>query len=306
MNLQQAEFIDRTRCINCQSTKLSEVARGNFADQPLAGFIASDPWGENPAPFLESAYWILSRCEDCGQMFHSHVLNEEWNERRFSKWMSAAAIHEFESRLGPAVVRRFDTAVSHVTHILRIQKLTKTCRSKDDAVRILDFGCGFGDFIEACIHFGFDACGIDRSAGRRADASMPIFSSFAELDQSKKFHTITAFEVMEHLDNPSDVLAQLATFLVDDGILVLETPDCSGVHDIKSLYEFRKIDPLEHINAFTHHTLKSLAERRGFVCIDRGPGYVTADTKRAGKRFARHLLRRDGKSTQLYFRKKVH
>ena len=301
-HFQQAEFIERAECINCGSTSLAELARGNFSDQPLRGFIADDPWGENPTPFLKSAFWVLSKCNECTQVFHKRVLNEEWNERRFTKWMSADAIRAFEARLGPMTERRFLSATNHVNHILRIERLTRQTRRQDEAVRLLDFGCGFGEFLEACHHFGFDACGVDRSVGRRDGASVKVFPHLENLPQ-KQFHAITMFEVLEHLDHPSQMLEQLSTYLIDGGLLILETPDCSGVTDIKSLYDFRKIDPLEHINAFVHDTLKSIAERQGFRQIGRGPSYVTAETRRVIKRFAKHALRRDGKSTQLYFLK---
>jgi hypothetical protein len=85
--------------------------------------------------------------------------------------------------------------------------------------------------------------------------------------------------------------------------LILETPDCQSVTDIKTRADYDKVHPLEHINAFTHDTLMSIAKRNGFQRIDRGPAHVTAERARVIKREAKHLLRRDGKSTQLYFRK---
>jgi hypothetical protein len=58
---------------------------------------------------------------------------------------------------------------------------------------------------------------------------------------------------------------------------------------------------MEHINAFTHETLRSLFERCGFRMIDRGPAHVTTDFIRVAKTQARHLLKRGERSTQLYF-----
>jgi hypothetical protein len=57
----QAEFIERTTCINCNSSQLAEISRGRYSDQPLAGFLDADPWGESPMPYLQSAEWILVR-----------------------------------------------------------------------------------------------------------------------------------------------------------------------------------------------------------------------------------------------------
>jgi 2-polyprenyl-3-methyl-5-hydroxy-6-metoxy-1,4-benzoquinol methylase len=114
---------------------------------------------------------------------------------------------------------------------------------------------------------------------------------------------VTLFEGLEHLDEPAQVLEQLAALLVRGGILVLETPDCRGVTAIRTRRDYLKVHPLEHINAFTHRTLKSIAERRGFACIGRGAAHVHTDRVRVLRTEAKHLLRRDGRSTELYFRK---
>jgi|GEM_PF-6433941 len=298
----QAEFAERTSCINCGGSHLTELSRGAYRDQPLAGFLAADPWGENPMPFLQNATWSLVRCDDCAQVFQKRILTDAWNERRFSQWMSTDAIRAFEEKLGPAFPREFGAAARHVEHVLRIEKLTRPVRQSGEAVRILDFGCGFGGFLEACAHFGFEASGVDRAPARRDASSVKIMPSLPPAG-GPPYHAITLFEVLEHVDAPSDILAALSERLIKGGILVLETPDCAGVTNIKTRDDYLKIHPLEHINAFTHGTLKSIAARNGFTLISRGPALVTENPLRAAKTLARERLGRAESSTQLYFRK---
>ncbi len=299
----QAEFIERKQCINCTSTRLTEISHGRFADQPLASFIQGDPWGESPMPYLQEAEWALVQCLDCQQMFHRRILNAEWNDRRFTNWMSASAIEEFEKRRGissPSMI--FDRARDHIEHVLRIERLTRSIRNQLP-IRLLDFGCGFGDFLSVCERFGFKAVGVDRALPRIEEAVVKVHSSLDELGGTEPFHAITLFEVLEHLEEPAFILAQLARRLMPGGLLILETPNCEGVSGIKTHEDYDKVHPLEHINAFTHKTLKSIAERQGFHCIKRGPAYVTAERGRVFKRDAKHLLGRDGISTRLYFRR---
>jgi 2-polyprenyl-3-methyl-5-hydroxy-6-metoxy-1,4-benzoquinol methylase len=298
--VEQAQFIERNACINCGSSNLADIAEGSFIEDPILGFLNSDPWGEHPLPFLQSATWHLTKCRECNQIFHRNVLNAEWNERRFTKWMSADAIVEFENRLGPRFQRAFQTATGHVEHIFRIEALTRTIRNSEP-VRLLDFGCGFGSFLETSARFGFEIFGVDRSVGRRSKASISIASSLDEL--SGKFHAITLFEVLEHLDAPIDILKQLAPLVLPGGVLVLETPDCEGLTGINTGRDFRLADPLEHINCFTHDTLKSIVKRAGFKHIKKPTAFATSEPLRATKRFAKYILGKEGRSTQLYFRK---
>lgn len=298
----QARFIDRRACINCRSESLAEVAGGRYVDQPLLSYLESDPWGQSPIPYLQDARWSFVRCNACTQLFHRYVLDAEWNEIRFSRWMSAEAIASFEERIGadtPAA--RFEHERHWVRHVLQIENATRSIR--DGAIKLLDFGCGYGVFVGTCNQFGFEAVGVDRSAARAQGASGLIHASLAEVADRAPFHAITLFEVLEHLDQPADVLSTLGKLLVPGGILVLETPDCAGVTGIVSRDDYLKIHPLDHINAFTNGTLNSIARRSGFTPCRVAPAYVTSDLVSVAKLAARSMLRKDRASTQLYFRK---
>jgi hypothetical protein len=306
LSIPAAEFIDRTKCINCGSTNFKELSRGRFSDQPLKGFIEADPSGEDIRPYFESAEWSLVKCSDCTQVFHRRILTDAWNEKRFTDWMTAEAIKVFEDRSSTSVpTRKFEAARNHIKHILRIEKLTREIKSRDEPLRLLDFGSGWGEFVAACQLFGFSAVGVDRSKPRAEESAVKIFPSVRAIGATEKFHVITLFETLEHLDDPSGVLKELSATIVQRGVLILETPDCTGVTDIKSRSDYLKVHPLEHINAFTRDTLISIARRNGFELISKGPSFVTADIMRVAKLMTNHLLGGDEKTTQLYFRKIV-
>jgi 2-polyprenyl-3-methyl-5-hydroxy-6-metoxy-1,4-benzoquinol methylase len=300
--IEEAVFIERQKCINCGSANLVELSRGRYSDQPLARFLAEHKWAEDPLSHLQSATWLLVRCSECSQVFHRKILNDQWSERCLTKWINTRATNGMGDPSSSDFQTRFSQAKFVIEHILRIEKLTRDIRGGSDAVRLLDFGCGFDHFFEACEHFGFDVVGIDRSIGRNTPACPNLHSSLSEISKSAKFHAITLFETLQTLEKPSDTLGELSAYLVPGGILVLETPDCAGVSEIKTEQDYRVIKPLTHINAFTHQTLKSIAERNGFRLIPRGAAFVASELDRVLKRAVRHTLRREGASTHLYFR----
>lgn len=297
--MEKAEFVERPGCINCGESEHDVVAEGTYSDEPLRGFLDADPWGVNPLPFLEGRPWSLRRCKSCNQMYHGLILNLEWNARRFAEWMSTDAIAEFDSRSGK---READTQLrvgaDRVAHALRIRKLVG---DGTRPIRLLDFGCGWAEFVQQCKLMGFDAVGVDRSAPRAAAAVVKIHASLD--DVSGDFDVVTLFETLEHLDDPADTVAQLHGRLRSGGLLILETPDCEGLTGISDHNEYRLAHPLEHINCFTNETLTSIAERRGFKRIAKPAVHVAADLKRVAKDIAKKGLGRLDSSTQLYFRK---
>jgi 2-polyprenyl-3-methyl-5-hydroxy-6-metoxy-1,4-benzoquinol methylase len=121
---------------------------------------------------------------------------------------------------------------------------------------------------------------------------------------SKFFHVASMFEVLEHLADPLFTLRSISDLVIPGGVLILETPDCSGVEDIQSKKDYRAIHPLSHINAFTPASLRKIAESVGFIFINSGVAHVTCDLKRVIKTEGKRAL---GKfinpTTQQYFRK---
>lgn len=294
---ERARFLERTACIACGSANFAELSRGRFDEGAVGDFIGSDPWGEHPAPFLAGLPWSYVRCE-CGQAFHRYILDSEWNERRFSRWMSQGAIAAFEQQYDTPE-HRFETGADHASHVVRIEALTR--RIRNGRVRVLDFGCGYGEFLAMCALFGFDPVGVDRSAAKRSNGVFPILARVDDVEGT--FHALTLFEVLEHLDDPRAILHQLSRLLVPGGVLVLETPDCTGVAGIESRDDYLKIHPLEHINGYTPETLQAFAERLGFVRITPPAAYVTSDLIKVAKQYAKQVGKLGMKRTEQYFRK---
>lgn len=301
---ERAKFIDRGQCVACGSSRLEELVSRPFDGDLTGDFIAGDPWGENPAPFLQGASWSLAKCTDCGMVFHRRVLDDEWNERRFSRWMTEEAIRSFESRFTTSMTRYWE-ATRNVTHALGLELLTRPLRG-EQRLKVLDFGCGYGGFVAMCNLFGFDACGVDRSAAKRDNNhSNAIHAEIDDIAHLAPFHALTLFQVLEHLNQPRELMQVLSGLLAQGGILILETPDCTGVEDIQSRTDFDKIHPLDHLNAFTPATLKSFAARLGFDVIARPATVVAAGATPIARRAIRSTLAPlQRPTTEFYFRKR--
>jgi SAM-dependent methyltransferase len=298
-----ATFIERSACISCGGGELEQLSEGPFDGGPVGRFIAEDPWGEHPAPFLRGRRGSYVACRDCGMSFHRYILSPEWNERRFSKWMSQEAIEEFE-RPYRTPDHVFLKAAGNTADVLQIEQLTRPVRGKGP-VRLLDFGCGYGAFLSMCSLYGFESCGVDRSSAKRDNACFArIFAEIEEAETLAPFHALTLFEVLEHLDDPRGLMQRLSGLLVEGGLLVLQTPDCTGVRGIETRQDYNRIHPLEHINGFTPETLNGFAGRLGFAAVSIPYSCVTGDPKKIARTVAKRLVSPLLKpTTRMYFRK---
>ncbi|MCW4000706.1 MAG: class I SAM-dependent methyltransferase [Candidatus Bathyarchaeota archaeon] len=107
----------------------------------------------------------------------------------------------------------------------------------------LDIGCNTGIMAEAIESSGYTYIGLDISKDAistchdcnlyrhlmLADATSPPFRSC--------FSLITALEIIEHLDNPEIFLDRLANLLVDNGYLLISTPNRLSLEGAKGKLE---------------------------------------------------------------------
>ena len=91
---------------------------------------------------------------------------------------------------------------------------------------ILDFGCGKGDFIRLTQTISKKSIGLELNNENREyliNSGITCIKSLSELNDDK-FDLITLNHVLEHLNDPINILVDLQKYLKDDGIIVIEVP----------------------------------------------------------------------------------
>lgn len=130
--------------------------------------------------------------------------------------------------------------------------------------KLLDFGCGKGQFCELALQSGFDAYGFDvaeQLVHLGQEWGLPLHTG--ELDpflfKHGPFDMIHSDQVFEHLIDPLDILLQLNTALKTEGILCISVPLRQSF-----LHEYRFI---EHLSYFSENSLVTLLKRGGFKIL---------------------------------------
>ena len=289
MSAQRAVFVDRERCIACHASAFDTLSAGRYADEPLRGILASQPWGEHPLPFVEHERWRYVCCRACGQRFHQRILDPTWMRRLYASWETQEAMTTFVEATSTAA-ERAERGAHFVGHALRLQHLL----AARPAPRVLDFGCGHGEFVAICRALGLHAHGVDWAEDRRDHGVVHIHPSLQALRadgaQGSGFDAVVLFEVLEHLTDPRATLEQLALLMTPGATLVLETPDTSAVTGLRSFEDYLAIAPLGHINGFTPASLRAIARRTGFHAVVPPPVWVADTWRGAVRQSVRNLL----------------
>ena len=95
--------------------------------------------------------------------------------------------------------------------------------------RLLDVGCGKGQFVQAARTRGFDAWGVELDAGACAYArnhftlATVLNGSLDHPDLPREFDVVTLWDVIEHVPDPVGILKQSLGRLRPGGLIVVRT-----------------------------------------------------------------------------------
>lgn len=137
---------------------------------------------------------------------------------------------------------------------------------------LLDFGCGWGFFLEDARTAGWSVQGLEPLPGHgvyaRGRLGLPVVTDTLQDDtfEQGRFDVVTAFQVFEHLPDPAAELRKIRRLLREDGLLLVEVPNIAtpAVHVLRGRH--RHFVP-DHLWFFSPGTLSALMERHGFEVI---------------------------------------
>jgi 2-polyprenyl-3-methyl-5-hydroxy-6-metoxy-1,4-benzoquinol methylase len=136
--------------------------------------------------------------------------------------------------------------------------------------KLLDVGCGNGQFLAKMQNLGWEAMGIepDVQAAQVAQKQFGVPVIMINLEKAglpdNYFDVVTMNHVIEHLDDPINSLQECQRILKPRGKLILLSPNINSLGH-KIFREFwLGIDPPRHFYLYSLQTLKACIEKVGF------------------------------------------
>ena len=152
------------------------------------------------------------------------------------------------------------------------QAWVKDVRPLASGKRLLDVGCGNGQFLQIVTEDGYDCEGIELSAEAvehcRALGLHASTTNFLTGIFEHPFNIITMWDVVEHLHDPKRFIERSRELLSPGGLLVLKIPgfELGAMAAVRVVPRLAKslLGAPDHVQYFNHRSLTTLLERTGF------------------------------------------
>jgi len=138
--------------------------------------------------------------------------------------------------------------------------------------KLLDVGCGNGEFLELATVMGWQADGLDFDpqavdVARRHGCA--VYQGGIEVlrDRAEYYDVVTLSHVIEHVHDPSALLADCFRLLRPGGRLWLDTPNLESAGHARYGRHWRGLEPPRHLVLFTWTSLERALIRNGFTDV---------------------------------------
>lgn len=250
--------------------------------------------------FVDTDTFPIVRCAACGFQYAQKRLNDDLLARLYADVID----HDLSrAKIYKAAKRRMLTR--YWLDILSI--LSKTGTSLEN-IKVLDMGCGWGDFLGVAAGPGVQVFGFEPDLEKATFATasgVHMFADIKEVEVAGPFDVILSNAVWEHVDDLNGAARTLYESLKPGGVGMVTVPNCEprrirqmNANQKKGLRVGGEFNPWEHINYFSHETLRRTVETAGLhVVFPQEELFV-----RIARRFydALRILRLTGISDRIY------
>jgi 2-polyprenyl-3-methyl-5-hydroxy-6-metoxy-1,4-benzoquinol methylase len=141
-----------------------------------------------------------------------------------------------------------------------------------EKVRILDIGCGFGQTLLYHRNRGCDVAGTELDENAREVASLHqldvrIGAFSADVFEEASFDVVTLDQVMEHLQDPRQVLLDVRRVVRPGGRVIISTPRSRCINRVLFGQRWAHWHTPYHLQFFTEPSMEKLAGQTGFKLV---------------------------------------
>jgi len=213
-------------------------------------------FSSNDVKITDSQYgkhWRLWRCCNCDLVYASPMPEEQYLTEQYRNMNDQDYSTEETGRK-----KNFSRLLTHLEKIMPARG------------SFLDIGAASGLLLELAKERGWEAEGIEPSTqlyqmGSTKDLTL-YHTSIEEFNSPKKYTIITVIDVLEHLAKPELLMSKITSWLTDNGVLCIVTPDIGSLAARIFSNHWWHYRPA-HLYYFNRKSISFLLNKHGYQVI---------------------------------------
>jgi ubiquinone/menaquinone biosynthesis C-methylase UbiE len=217
--------------------------------------------------FLTNEDFSIVKCKACGFRYTNPRPTEE----------TIGGYYNSDEYISHSNAKRgFINSVYQIVRNYSINKKVNLVKKYQKQGKVLDIGCGTGEFLNALAKSGFNAVGIEPNESARNQAiknySLDIKEESEILNfQSSSFDIITMWHVLEHVYHLEDRVEQIQNLMKPEGVLIVAVPNPDSLDAKKYKKYWAAYDVPRHLYHFGQADIVNLFEKFSFEVIKTVP-----------------------------------
>ena len=204
--------------------------------------------------FLTGEAFEIQECLKCGLLF----TEPRPDPNSIGKYYQSEEYYSHQENKNGFIPRIYETVKG-----FNLKKKYKLATKGMTKGRMLEIGCGAGDFLKVMENKGWNCTGIEPSENAKAIARKKVKAQLYNPEDinslpDESFDLITMWHVLEHVDNLKEEVMHLERLLKKGGRLVLALPNFKSA-DAEYYREYwAAYDVPRHLNHFCRESINNI------------------------------------------------
>ena len=204
--------------------------------------------------------FAIVNCEQCGFKF----TNPRPVENHLMRYYESPQYISHKNKSNN-IVNFIYKNVRKITVRQKAKLLEKTAKKG----KLMDYGCGTGEFMKVCKHYGWHISGVEPAPLAREQAialtGAEISGSIFEANYKDCYDAITMWHVLEHIPQLNKTFVKIKQMLKPDGKIIIAVPNYNSPD--AQMYDrfWAGYDLPRHLYHFNKESLSAFLSKHGFI-----------------------------------------
>ena len=253
-------------CPNCNQEEFDTAL-----DLSINDFVSLNPtYNHDAIPgmgFADDQRFPIVNCHSCEFVYALYCLDDELTQYLYTQVCDTEKVHTYKDQQFYKIQRR----------VLMVH-LLMSLSGNNNHPKFMDYGCGWGEVLNLAKAAMADCYGLEigqHQVEYLKQQGLPIAQNISELAAWGPFDVVFCNQVLEHVPNPAQVIAGIASTVKPGGYGYFAVPDFSEqrMAEIVTSYKLKgdiltkNVNPWEHLNYFSSTTFRHMLEANGFRVV---------------------------------------